>query len=42
LGSFDNLNVIFEHEVAHRLLEFEACKPAAMQLRPGRPAITDP
>ena len=42
LGSFDSLNVIFEHEVVHRLLEFETCKPAAMQLRPGRPAIMAP
>ena len=37
LGNFDRRDVIFEHDVMDRLVEFEPRQPAAMQLGPGRP-----
>lgn len=39
LGSFDRRDVIFQHDVMHRLFELETRQPTAMQLGPGRPAI---
>ena len=35
----DGRDTIFQHNMMYRLVELEACQPAPVQLRPGRPVV---
>ena len=35
----DGRDTIFQHNMMYRLVKLEACQPAPVQLRPGRPVV---
>src|SRR5207237_6330730 len=41
LGGFNRLNISFQHDVMHRVLEAQTREPSAMQLGPRRGARND-